>query len=179
MFLIGPQQVFRTVVAVRSTSQARKRFTQAQAKVRSTTRRFGWTTKPASVRLMISTGRGSAWATRGPWWTASAKKRLKERKAVGDTVGDERGAAAILHPGGMHLDAQHEAERVGDAVALAALDLLAGVEPTTSRASAPVLTSWLSMIAPLQLPAPLAEAVQRVIAAPGEEEHGEGAVTVA
>ena len=40
---------------------------QAQAKVRSMTQRFGWTTKPVSVRLMISTGRGAAAATRGPW----------------------------------------------------------------------------------------------------------------
>ena len=40
---------------------------EAQAKVRSTTQRLGWTTKPASVRLMISTGRGAAAATRGPW----------------------------------------------------------------------------------------------------------------
>ena len=41
---------------------------QAQAKVRSMTQRLGWTMKlGASVRLMISTGRGAAAATRGPW----------------------------------------------------------------------------------------------------------------
>ena len=37
-----------------------------QAKVRSITPRFGCTTKPVSVRLMISTGRGATAATRGP-----------------------------------------------------------------------------------------------------------------
>jgi hypothetical protein len=56
-----------TVSAARSTSRARRRLMQAQAKVRSITQRFGWTTKPVSVRLMISTGRGAAAATRGPW----------------------------------------------------------------------------------------------------------------
>ena len=39
----------------------------AGAKVRSITHRLGCTTKPVSVRLMISTGRGAAAATRGPW----------------------------------------------------------------------------------------------------------------
>jgi hypothetical protein len=55
----------RAVAAAPSKSRARRRLTEAQAKVRSTTQRFGWTTKPASVRLMISTGRGAAVATRG------------------------------------------------------------------------------------------------------------------
>jgi hypothetical protein len=51
----------------------------------------------------------------------------------------------------MHLDAQHEAEGVGDEVALAALDPLSGVNPTISRASGPVFTLWLSMIAAVGL----------------------------
>ena len=55
------------VSAKRSTSRARRRLMQAQAKVRSMTQRVGCTTNPVLVRLMISTGRGAAAATRGPW----------------------------------------------------------------------------------------------------------------
>ena len=86
---------------------------QAQTKVRSITQRFGCTTKPASERLMISTGRGAASATR-PLVTGVREDALEEREAPGDPVEDERGAVAILHPGGVDLDAQHQAEGVGD-----------------------------------------------------------------
>ena len=52
---------------------------EAQAKVRSMTQRLGWTTKPASVRLMISTGRGAADATRGPGNRRPRTKMLSPR----------------------------------------------------------------------------------------------------
>ena len=94
---------------------------QAQAKVRSTTQRLGWTTKPASVRLMISTGAGRP-RRRAALGSRRREEALEEREAPGDAVEDQRRAVAILHAGGMDLDAQHQAERVGDEVALAALD---------------------------------------------------------
>ena len=52
---------------------------------------------------------------------------LEEREAPGDAVEDQRRAVAILYACGMDLDAQHEAEGVGDEVALAALDPLSRV----------------------------------------------------
>ena len=100
---------------------------QAQAKVRSMTQRLGWTTKPASVRLMIS------------------------KEAPGDPVENQRRAVAILHAGGVDLDTQHQAEGVCDQVPLAALDPLPASYPTILRASALVFTLWLSMIAAVGL----------------------------
>ena len=46
---------------------------------------------------------------------------------MGDPVEDQRRAVAILHAGGVDLDAQHQAEGVGDQVPLAALDPLSGI----------------------------------------------------
>lgn len=50
----------QTVSAARSTSRARRRLMQAQAKVRSMTQSLGCTTKLELERLMISTGCGAA-----------------------------------------------------------------------------------------------------------------------
>ena len=127
---------------------------QAQAKVRSMTQRLGWTTKPASVRLMISTGRGAAAATRGPAGplvSGVGEDALEEREAPGDPIEDQRRAIAILDAGGVDLDTQHQAEGVGDEVPLAALNPLPASYPTISRASALVFTLWLSMIAAVGL----------------------------
>ena len=52
---------------------------------------------------------------------------LEEREAASDLVQDQRCAVAILHAGGVDLDAQHQAEGVGDQMPLAALDPLSGV----------------------------------------------------
>jgi hypothetical protein len=100
---------------------------QAQAKVRSMTQRLGWTTKPASVRLMISTGARGGRGDARPLVAGVCEDALEEGEAPGDPVEDQRRAVAILHAGGVDLDAQHEAERVGHEVALAALDPLSGV----------------------------------------------------
>ena len=53
---------------------------------------------------------------------------LEEREAPGDPVEDHRRTVAILYAGGMNLDAQHQAEGIGDQVPLATLDPLSGVE---------------------------------------------------
>src|SRR5437588_12828749 len=54
-------------------------------------------------------------------------------------------AVAVLHIGGVDRRANHQAECIGDDVAFAAFDLLAGVV-TARPAALVVLTDWLSMI---------------------------------
>ena len=62
-------------------------------------------------------------------WVASIREEaLEEGKAPGNAVEDQRRAVAVLDAGGMDLDAQHEPERVGDEMTLAALDALSGIE---------------------------------------------------
>ena len=90
--------------------------------------RLGSTTKPVSVRLMISTGRGRPRRRVAPG-SGVREDALEEGEAPGDPVEDQRRAVAILHAGGMDLDAQHQAEGVGDQVPLAALDPLSRVVP--------------------------------------------------
>ena len=68
-------------------------------------------------------GRGNA----RPLVTGVREDALEEREAPGDPVEDQRRAVAILHPGGVDLDAQHQAEGVGDQVPLAALDPLSRI----------------------------------------------------
>ena len=48
-------------------------------------------------------------------------------KPVADGLEQRRGSVAILHIGCMNKDEEHEAQRVGDDVALAAVDLFPGV----------------------------------------------------
>ena len=79
------------------------------------------------------------------------EEALDEWKAPGYAVEDQRRAIAILHAGGMHLDAQHQAEGVGDEVALLALDPLAGIEADVLARLRAGLTLWLSTIAAVGL----------------------------
>ena len=80
---------------------------QAQAKVRSITQRLGCTTKPASVRLDdLDRARGGLGDAR-PLVAGVREEALEEGEAPGDAVEDQRRAVAILHAGGMDLDAQH------------------------------------------------------------------------
>ena len=69
-------------------------------------------------------GRGDA----RPLVAGVGEDALDEGKAPGDAVEDQRRAVAILHAGGVGLDAQHQAEGVGEQVPLATLDPLSGVE---------------------------------------------------
>ena len=139
-----------TVSAARSTSWARRRLIQAQAKVRSMTQRLGWITKPASVRLMISTVAAPSRRRAAPG-SRLREDALDEREAPGDPVEDQRRAVAILHAGRMDLDA-HQAEGVGDQVPLAALDPLARVV-SDHFAGFRAGFHWLSMIAAVGLSA--------------------------
>ena len=124
---------------------------QAQAKVRSMTQRVGLHDEPGVGALDDLDGTRGGGGNARPLVTGVREDALEEREAPGDPVEDERGAVAILHPGGVDLDAQHQAEGVGDQVPLAALDPLSRSYPTSSRASAPVFTLWLSMIAAVGL----------------------------
>ncbi len=58
---------------------------------------------------------------------AVADDFLQKRKQSSHGLEQRRGAVAILHVGGVHLDAQEQAERVDEEMAFLALDLLAGV----------------------------------------------------
>ena len=172
-----------TVSAARSTSRARRRLMQAQAKVRSMTQRLGWTTKPASVSLDdLDRPRGSRGDAR-PLVAAVREEALEEREAPGDPVEDHRRAVAILHAGGMDLDAQHQAEGVGDQVPLAALDPLSGVVSdhfAGLRAGFHALAvddrRGRALVATLQLPGPAIEHVVDVRPDPGDDPGPEVAV---
>ena len=98
---------------------------QAQAKVRSMTQRVGCTPGVGALDDLDGTRGGGGNAR--PLVADVGEDAFEEREAQGDPVKDQRRAVAILHAGGMHLDAQHQAEGVGDQVALAALDPLSGV----------------------------------------------------
>ena len=94
------------------------------------------------------------------------EEALEEREAPGDAVEDQRRAVAILHAGGVDLDAQHETERVGDQMALAALDPLSGVVAdhfARLRAGSDALAvddgGGRALVAALQFPAPPVEHV--------------------
>lgn len=117
----------RAVAAAPSKSRTRRRLMQAQAKVRDPPAlrldddaRIGAFDDPDRARG----GRRDA----GVLVAGVRKDALEERKAPGDALEDQRRPVAMLHAGGMELDAQHQAQRVGDQVAFAALDPLCDVE---------------------------------------------------
>ena len=70
---------------------------------------------------------------------------LQPGETPSDARADQPQAVAVLDVGGMHDQPQRQAQRVGEQVALAAVDLLAGIEPTRA-AGFGGLDAWLSMI---------------------------------
>ena len=130
-----------------------------QASVRSTIQRLGSTTKPrTSLRFTI-------WSFQAPVRATSAHLGSGVA-AIGDDAFDERkapprlpkqrfGAVAVLDIGGMDIDGmdidvQQQALRVDEDVALAAEDLLPGIEAGRTKRAPPFtapLALWASRIA--------------------------------
>ena len=67
-----------------------------------------------------------------PGVAAVGEDRLDQGEGAAREAQDALGAVAILHVGGVHLDGQQAAVGVGQDVALAPMDLLAGVEAPES-----------------------------------------------
>jgi hypothetical protein len=108
------------------------------------------------------------------------EEALEEWEALGDAVENQRRAIAILHTGGVDLDAQHEAEHVGHEVAFATLDPLSGVETdhfagfhTSPDALAVDDRRSRALFAPLQLPAAPVEHVMDMRPNPGRDPRPE------
>src|SRR5512134_2677685 len=117
-----------------STSLARRRQRLSQPKVRSTIQRFGRTTKPLAVSDRLTIGNGA----------------LQEREQPADLLQYGQAAVPVLDVGRKDGHPQHQAERIHDRMALAPLDLLAGIVTDRIRGFAPLsalLTLWLSTIA--------------------------------
>ena len=82
--------------------------------------------------------------------TCISNDPLQKRKAPSRLSQQSLGPVPILHAGRMHAGGQQQAERVGQDVALAAIDLLARVIPGRVERGPPLrlpLTLWLSMTA--------------------------------
>ena len=65
---------------------------------------------------------------------AVGKQMAQPGKQVVDGANDKRGTIAILHIGGVDFSADQQAQRVGDDLALATFDLLAGIIATRTAA---------------------------------------------
>ena len=122
-----------------SASLARRRLRPNQAKLRSTTQRLGRRTKPRarSERLTIGqleplvAGRGG----RDLALIAAVGEDQAEKGEAAADAREQRGQpVAVLDAGGMNDAAQQQAQRVDQDVALAAVDLLAGI--VAARAAA-------------------------------------------
>ncbi len=95
-------------------------------------------------------GAGHPW----PLIAAIGIDALDEGEAAAGLAQHGAGSVAVLDVGGMDGDAQQEAERIDEDMALAALDLLARVIPRRIERGPPFtapLTLWLSMMAALGL----------------------------
>lgn len=75
---------------------------------------------------MISACRGHSSDNAQPLRAGAGEDVVEEWEALGHPVEDQRRAVAILQAGGMDLNAEHEAKRVGDELTLAALNPLSG-----------------------------------------------------
>ena len=78
--------------------------------------------------------------------TGIREQVLEPGEALADLAADQRQAVTVLEVGRMQDQPQRQAQRVGEQMPLAPVDLLAGVEAARAPASV-VLTLWLSMIA--------------------------------
>src|SRR5512134_3979217 len=86
----------------------------------------------------------------GPLIAAVGDDAPQEREQPADLLQHRQAAVPVLDVGGQDGHPQHQAERIDDRMALASLDLLAGIVTDRIRGSAPLsalLTLWLSMIA--------------------------------
>ena len=127
----------RNAIAVRlrfSKSFASRRHRPNQPRLRSTTHRFGRTSKPlvVSERFTISTDRpGIAWAAAvantDPLITAIGEKLRQERETSKQRVQHQTATVAILDVGRMYDRVQHQAQRVDQDMSLLAFDLLARI----------------------------------------------------
>lgn len=139
-----------------STSRASRRQRFSQPKVRSTIQRLGRVTKPlaASGRLTISSGAPGGLANGGcgvgALVAAVGDDALQKREQPAHLLQHRQAAVAVLDVGRQDVHPEHQPEGVDDRMALASLDLLAGVVAHGIRAFPPLsalLTLWLSTTA--------------------------------
>lgn len=149
---------------------------QAQAKVRSMAQRLGCTTNPVSARLMISTGRGAAAATRGHRLPASAKMRSRKgkRRVIRSRTSAAPSRSCTLAEWTSMCSIRPRG--VGDQVPLATLGLFSGVVSdhfAGLRAGLDALAvddrRGRALVTALQLPAPAVEQVVEVRPDPGRD----------
>jgi len=133
---------------VRSKSFASLRHRPSYANVRSTTHPRGGTSKPLrlSERLMISSVNLLTFCNAPLSFGIASigKDTAQPRPAFKDHFQDGRCTVVILDIGGMNDETDRQTERVDDAVALAAHDLLSGIKARIPPLSV-VLIDWLSM----------------------------------
>src|SRR3954466_4256831 len=116
-----------------SQSLARRRHRPSHASVRSTTHRRGNTSNPfGRVGSLDDLDGPVTLPLEGIAQFAARIAAIGEDvaqpwKPVADGLEQRRGSVAILHIGRMNKDEEHDAQRVGDDVALAAVDLFPGV----------------------------------------------------
>ena len=118
----------------RSKSLARRRLRPSQAKVRSMTQRLGSRWKPSVPTRALDDLEPQPLACRRTGGdlalVAGIGKQVPEPgEAPVESGADQGQAVAVLDVGGMDDQPQRQAQRVGEQMSLAAVDLLAGIEP--------------------------------------------------